>query len=683
MDEKSAATSYTYSILFISSYHPNFPTFFQQVDGLHSVLNSPNIKLDIEFMDSKRFNQQQLEGIFHANLKHKLQTLPKYDLIITADDAATHFAINHHSELFKDIPIVFFGVNDIEFARQLERNHQATGIIEQTSVDGTIRLIDRLLDSHELVIITDDSVTARSDMQQVKQQLQEIQFTDYEILSLADYSFEELLSEVKHIRYPASILLISIYRDRNGQVLDFNQALSLLYQSSNVPIFSLWHHGLGQGVIGGKLLSHHTQARQAAQLALTILDGTPVKNIPIQPSPTEYFVDYKELKRFGFSTDALPTNTQIINEHNPLHKRYRKYIAVSLALLFVASFIIAGLIARMLMRRSYEHKILQLNEELETKVKLRTIALEQAHDKVAQILRLRDSMLNNSLVCIILTRQQRIEWINNYAETLFGFKKSEVIGQALSLLYLHEDDYIRSNLDSTPLLNHGQQYQAEFPFRCKNKTLIWGIISSTPIYPDNLDEGILHIIVDITARKQAEEQLKLLNLQLENQATTDHLTGISNRRHISTLITHEINKANRYLQPFSIIMLDIDHFKQLNDTYGHNTGDQVLKKIASTIDQSCRQADTVARWGGEEFLILCPLTTLEEAKKLSELLRKRIENGSYDIDHSVTASFGVAAHERGQTLEIFIQTADQALYKAKEHRNCVRSIELHSATTKS
>jgi len=142
---------------------------------------------------------------------------------------------------------------------------------------------------------------------------------------------------------------------------------------------------------------------------------------------------------------------------------------------------------------------------------------------------------------------------------------------------------------------------------------------------------------------------------------------------MAQMIDKEINRARRYANPFSVILLDIDHFKQLNDSHGHLLGDEVLKGIAGVLRQTCRQTDTVARWGGEEFLVLCPSTPLEEAEKLAELLRQRLMECHFGLPEPVTASFGVAQYRADLSLDALLADADSALYRAKESRNCVKT----------
>ncbi len=164
----------------------------------------------------------------------------------------------------------------------------------------------------------------------------------------------------------------------------------------------------------------------------------------------------------------------------------------------------------------------------------------------------------------------------------------------------------------------------------------------------------------------AEEKEQMVQ-ELRRLANTDGLTGLYNRSKIEQILTIEVLRARRYKHPLSIIIADIDHFKTVNDTYGHNVGDVVLSGIASMMKQHVREVDTVGRWGGEEFLIVCPETTAEGAKKLAEKLRKKIEKHHFKDIGIKTVSMGVSQIEADDWDEDMLKRADKNLYKAKRH----------------
>jgi diguanylate cyclase (GGDEF)-like protein len=170
--------------------------------------------------------------------------------------------------------------------------------------------------------------------------------------------------------------------------------------------------------------------------------------------------------------------------------------------------------------------------------------------------------------------------------------------------------------------------------------------------------------------KASQEKLMEANRLLEKLASYDSLTGAYNRRQFFNLAQAEFAKVERTQEPLSIIMLDIDHFKSVNDTYGHGAGDQALIELTRTCKKVCRTSDIISRFGGEEFVICCPSASIQGATSLAERLRESIEALTIKTDDNksfgFTASIGVATHYPGDTLDSQINRADKWLYQAKE-----------------
>jgi len=157
------------------------------------------------------------------------------------------------------------------------------------------------------------------------------------------------------------------------------------------------------------------------------------------------------------------------------------------------------------------------------------------------------------------------------------------------------------------------------------------------------------------------------NSELTRMALTDSLTGLSNRTSMNQILRKEYSRFERHDQRFGIIMLDIDHFKNINDSYGHDTGDKVLKQLASIFENAIRASDLVARWGGEEFLICCTTIEEEDLLPIAETIRKLVASTSFESAGQITASLGCAAIVKGESIGELIKRADVALYEAKNN----------------
>lgn len=153
--------------------------------------------------------------------------------------------------------------------------------------------------------------------------------------------------------------------------------------------------------------------------------------------------------------------------------------------------------------------------------------------------------------------------------------------------------------------------------------------------------------------------------QLRSLATTDALTGLANRRRILDVASYEIMRGRRDGTPLCFVLCDVDHFKRINDSHGHEVGDQVLVSLAQVLQSAVREVDTVARWGGEEFLVVLPDTTLAAAQRVAERARWAIECADWPTDRHVTMTFGVSQLRDGETLAEAVARADEALYRGK------------------
>ena len=205
----------------------------------------------------------------------------------------------------------------------------------------------------------------------------------------------------------------------------------------------------------------------------------------------------------------------------------------------------------------------------------------------------------------------------------------------------------------------------------------WFAMTVMPL--QDSQQGVIVIREEITERKEAEQLLMDAQLALESTlayekrlARTDMLTGVYNRRYLYELAQHEFEVSFRYQQPLSVMMVDIDHFKRVNDTYGHSTGDEVLREVIQLIGDELRTPDVIGRYGGEEFIVILPMTAVAQAYVLAERIRTLVENLRISAergDVAITVSIGVVEKNhlcKTETMEILFQRADDAMYVAKQ-----------------
>lgn len=199
----------------------------------------------------------------------------------------------------------------------------------------------------------------------------------------------------------------------------------------------------------------------------------------------------------------------------------------------------------------------------------------------------------------------------------------------------------------------------------------WLFFTAAPICNEGGDiVGAVETLQDVTERKRAEEALLAREADYRRLSITDGLTQLYNSRHFYERLAQEAERSTRYAHPLSIVLMDIDRFKQTNDTYGHLVGDQILAGFAQAIRQCARAIDSAYRYGGEEFVMLLPETDLAAASAVAERLRQAVDSTVFapasEVRVRVSASFGVAQYEPGLDHAAFVQRADRALYEAKE-----------------
>ncbi len=210
-------------------------------------------------------------------------------------------------------------------------------------------------------------------------------------------------------------------------------------------------------------------------------------------------------------------------------------------------------------------------------------------------------------------------------------------------------------------------------------SLVWKILIGTGLVIFGFFYWNRKLSIEKKRAKQALNDLNILKDQLEEKndalnhlAVTDQLTGLYNRLKLDSTLKNELDRSERFNHIFGIILLDIDNFKEVNDTHGHQTGDKILISIAELLNNHTRKTDVVGRWGGEEFLIICPETCEKGIMKLAENLRRIIENYKFPVIFSKTASFGVTLYRRDDSIQTIIKRSDKALYNAKESgKNCI------------
>ena len=322
-----------------------------------------------------------------------------------------------------------------------------------------------------------------------------------------------------------------------------------------------------------------------------------------------------------------------------------------------------------------DFSLFQTTVMLEEQVRSRTAELEatlREKEKINRALRESEAkfrgLVSQSLVGIAIIEDGKFSYSNAKFDEIFGYSADEV-RQLGPLDTAIEDDRplvaenIRKRLG-------GEVERIDYVFRGLHKN---GAVIDIEIHSSAMEIGgklaLISLLMDVTERTRAEREVQALQEMLREQSTHDALTGLYNRRYLEETLGRELVSAERHGYPVSVIMGDLDHFKAVNDSYGHLAGDEVLRVFGALMRQHARGSDIYCRYGGEEFLLVMPQMAEDSAVERAEQLRLAMAASPVPYGASpiaVTASFGVATFPRdGSTGDELIAAADSALYAAK------------------
>ena len=285
-----------------------------------------------------------------------------------------------------------------------------------------------------------------------------------------------------------------------------------------------------------------------------------------------------------------------------------------------------------------------------------------------------------------------ITYVSPSIEKVRGFTPEEAMRQPLEDIHPPASralslDYFNSLFTDMAAGRPLKSFRGELEYHCKDGSTIWTEVMAHPIMSNGALAEIVGVTRDISEHKRlireleqakeaaeiANQALQQANVELAQIATTDALTGMWNRRHFVAMADTLRAQARRQATPLSLLLLDIDHFKSINDRYGHATGDQVLIELSQRIKQAVRDTDVFARWGGEEFVLLLSCCGAAEAMGVAEKLRALVADRPFPVVGAVTISLGVAELHADEPMESLFQRVDVALYQAKAAgRNATR-----------
>lgn len=310
------------------------------------------------------------------------------------------------------------------------------------------------------------------------------------------------------------------------------------------------------------------------------------------------------------------------------------------------------------------------SRDLEAEVARRSLDLEEALQKIRYSEERLEKLFKTLPVGIFrIDSNLSLVYCNDFFKQQFETEREEQLrrwlSKGVSVAFAEQEVYLDlvQKLKGLP-----ESLYLELKLMSSKGNIFWADVRLSKV-AENEDYFYDGTLINIQSQKEVESNLiNLVNI--------DPLTGIFNRHYFDSVLTGEVNRSERYEEALTMVIFDLDHFKYVNDNYGHDQGDEVLKRTAVEAQQNVRKSDILIRWGGEEFAILMPYTARKGGYRVAEKIRNALETLEHEGVGKVTASFGVAEHLTGESIADWFKRADTALFSAKNAgRNCVRVSE--------
>ncbi|MCY6369492.1 ABC transporter substrate binding protein [Clostridium ganghwense] len=528
-----AQTSPQKQVLILNSYNRGFKYSDDIALGIQVTLNKsaqiPNIM--IEYMDTKRYCGQdyfkQLYNLYNFKYGNK-----KFDVIIVVDKPAVDFLLKYSENLFPNVPVVFSGVNTLNDSILMKKG-MFTGILENIVIKDIVNAALNINPNLKQVNVLVDNMNSSNIYKKLIDELKPY-YKDKIIFNFIQSStITKFVKEVENLSKDNIVLLTPIFMDNYNNNVAKSNGIDYICKKSPVPVYSAWSCYLSHGIFGGKILHQYFYGCNIAKIALRILNGENVLDIPIvKEYNSQYIFDYSQLKKFNIDTTKLPKGSKILNPPSNSYSIPKK-------LLIKISFVI---------------------------------------------------ILIELLIILIL---------------FFNIHKRK---KAESMMLKHKK----------------------------------------------------HI-----------EKLNKKEFEITKLAFEDALTNIPNRRSIHKNLRLLIHEAKNKNIKFGIMFIDIDKFKFINDTLGHDIGDELLIEFSERLKASIKTNDIVARLGGDEFMIILDnITSYSEIKSCANRILESMKKPFFlnEDEFNITCSVGISIYpEHGIDIKTLIKNADTALYKAKNN----------------
>ena len=474
-------------VLVLNSYHPGFTWSDGIMDGIRSEFkkSEQNIQIDIEYMDTKRISDLQHYNNLYKLYKYKF-IKRDYDLILTSDDNAFSFVLKYHDKLFPNKPVVFCGLNALDKSLEIELSRLGwiTGSVEMYDIMGNIDLMLGIHpDVKQIVVISDNTVSSQTCKRKVQEAaLQMPDAIKFNYLK-EDAYMEDVLAKVRALPLNSVVLLMSFFKDQEGRYYTPQEGGKIISENSSVPVYSAWDFYLGHGITGGLITNSNAQGEMGVKIALRILNGQKISDIPVSREPANnYMFDYLQIQKFGIKQSELPKDSIVINKPYSFYSDNKVLIWSVVISITILTIIIFFLITSIATRRRTEK------------------ALRESKERIKAILKA-------SPVGIGLVINRKLDWANERMCRMDGYDQGSRIGQSVRILYSDDKEYKRVGREVYAGIKKTGIGHVETRLVRKNGTTFDCRIQACNLDPMDPVKGQIIAVIDISKTKLFEAQL--------------------------------------------------------------------------------------------------------------------------------------------------------------------------------
>ena len=652
-------------VLILYAYNNNVPSLQQIATGISGVISKNNLRsADFvhEYLDITPVKFPAHQAMLGELLRQKY-TGQQFDLIVTYSTEALTFLLNEGKDLSPGSPcIAVFAALKQEIG-QAER--QVTYLPLEADPGGTLKLGLELFPDTRKVLFVTGAAAVDVVLERKAHAVFESWQGKLEFEYTSQRSVEELMKHVVQLPPNTLIIFSNLASDVTGKAFVPRDLVKKLARIANAPVLSMISTQIDTGVIGGSMIDMELVGVMIAQVMLA-LDSGKTLALGLTSSYTKPIFNWAQIERWRVDPDRLPAESVFINRPLTLWGQYKAEVVTATLLIFSLSAMSVLLVVQNRRRKLAEISVRETSIHLAAERDLLEQRVIERTAHLSEALEFNETMLHNSPVPMsVYDESGQCIMANEAHATFVGATREELLARNFYNIAAWQTTSLLGDCLAALKLHVFQQREAHFLSSFGKE--VWFEYQIIPVHL----KGQNHLLIqffDLTERKRIEEELRHL-------AFHDPLTRLPNRRLLLDRLKQALYLGKRENSYLAVLFIDLNRFKQLNDSYGHDTGDKMLIEVANRLQKIVRKSDTVARLGGDEFVVLLAGLGTDSARaaQYAELLVEKIGmalSAEYVLDnihHQGSASVGINLILGGDIdPDQILKQADSAMYEIKK-----------------